>query len=102
MRVVAAELPGHRHAGELGDRPRELVGRLAVGDDDARAAPGAEPGERDAGLGEADDDDGLAGELGVGVRRHRSFRVPSASSANRSDTSQNRTMILGSSQPFFS
>ena len=27
--------------------------------------------------------------------------MPSAISANSSDTSQNRTMILGSSQPFF-
>ena len=47
---------------------------------DARAAPRAELRDRDAGLREPDDDDRLAVE--IHRRAHRSFSVPSATSAS--------------------
>src|SRR6267142_1557083 len=88
--AVVAELPFDVDAGEQLDVIRELVGRLAVGDHDARAASRAELCDRDAGQRQPDHDHAFTTQL-----RHRTFSVPSASNASSAETSQNRTMIFG-------
>ena len=56
-----------------------------------------EPSRGDAALSHPDDEHAMAGEI-----RHRTFSVESATSASMIEMIQNRTMIFGSLQPFFS
>ena len=75
----------------------QLVGRRAVRAGNERAPRKTQPRGSDAALAEPNFDHAFSGEL-----HQRSFSEERATRASRIEMIQNRTMMRGSGQPFFS